>query len=100
MARPKRAKVVFVLPNLGGGCAERVVLTTLRYLNHDLFDISLFLMTEEAGAYWDEIPTDVTVVVGSKAPGRLRHRAPELLGKLILHARRCDVIVGALELNA
>ena len=52
---PSRLRVLFVLLNLAGGGAERVVLDVLRRLDADVFDPSLLILKRE-GVYWDDAP--------------------------------------------
>lgn len=55
-----RKKVLFVLPHLKGGGAERVILTVLRYLDRAKYDISLAVVHFE-GQYKDQLPRDIQV---------------------------------------
>jgi glycosyltransferase involved in cell wall biosynthesis len=65
----KRLKVVFVLPSLHGGGAERAALRLLSALSREQFDLTLYLFARE-GAYLDEVPAHVRLVVGG-AGGRV-----------------------------
>ena len=89
-------KVLFVLPTLNGGGAERVVLNLLRYLERKKYDITLFLFKRE-GVYWDEIPNDINVVYAT-SHGHRYVTFPWVLLKLIFAARRHDIIISGLEL--
>ncbi|MGH2396976.1 MAG: glycosyltransferase [bacterium] len=91
-------RILFVLPELKGGGAERVVLDLLRMLERSRFECTLFLLKRE-GVYWGEVPAGVTLVA-PEGYGRLRYRFPALLGRLLWHARQSALIVGALELEA
>lgn len=91
-------RVLFVLPNLQGGGAERVVLDLVRSLDHRAVQPALFLLKGE-GVLRDDVPVDVTVRTGI-ASGRLRSHLPSVLRVLTDEARRSDVVVGALELDA
>lgn len=51
-------KVLFILPSLRGGGAERVMVTLLKYLDREKFDLHLALVTKE-GPYLAEVPDDV-----------------------------------------
>jgi glycosyltransferase involved in cell wall biosynthesis len=53
-----RKRVLFLLPNLGGGGAERVIVTLLRHLDRSRFEPHLALV-EAAGPYLEEVPADV-----------------------------------------
>ena len=56
----KKTKVLFFLPNLHGGGAERVTVNIMRQLDPKLFDIHLAIARYE-GTYIDLIPQMVTV---------------------------------------
>ncbi len=49
------AKVLFVLPSLAGGGAERVIVTLLKNLDRDKFQPHLALLKKE-GPYLSDIP--------------------------------------------
>ncbi len=53
--------ILFFLPSLNGGGAERVVLTLLRHLDRTQFLPKLVLL-EKSGRYLDQIPDDVAVI--------------------------------------
>ncbi len=61
MNKYKKKKIVFILPSLNGGGAERVVLTLLSHINREKFDPILILLTKE-GRYLNELPSFVKVV--------------------------------------
>jgi glycosyltransferase involved in cell wall biosynthesis len=90
-------KVLFVMSDLNGGGAERVVLTISRHLDRKRFAPSLFLLRNE-GVYWNEISSDTQVKFGVNGSGRLRYRAFGILHKLLVEASQSDVLVGTLEL--
>jgi glycosyltransferase involved in cell wall biosynthesis len=90
-------KVLFVMSDLGGGGAERVVLTVARYLDRRRFEPSLFLLKNE-GVYWDEVSPDMPVQYGASGSGRLRYRALRVFNKLLAETGKNDVVIGTLEL--
>jgi len=94
---PAPVKVLFVMSDLNGGGAERVVLTVSRCLDRARFEPSLFLLKKE-GVYWDEVAPDMRVRYGMEESGRLRYRAFSVLRKLMAEASKNDVVVGTLEL--
>lgn len=57
-----RRSLVFILPTLHGGGAERVVLTILRHLDRRRFDLVLAVLDTRDPAYLSELPSDVTFV--------------------------------------
>lgn len=71
-----KRKIAFVIPKLGGGGAERVVLTILRYIDKNKFDVHLILI-HETGDYMNDIPREVNIhVLKTK---KLRYSAFELI---------------------
>ncbi len=56
----ERPKVLFVLPSLRGGGAERVTIILLRHLNRDHFEPHLALVKAE-GSLLDSVPSDVPI---------------------------------------
>src|SRR2546428_13804952 len=70
------ARILFALPGLHGGGAERVVVTVLRHLDRARFEPHL-LVAAAVGPYLDEVPADVPVhAVGAT---RLRRALPGLV---------------------
>ena len=49
-----RRRVLFLMPNLGGGGAERVIVTLLRHLDRSRFEPHLALV-EAAGPFLKEV---------------------------------------------
>lgn len=92
-----RVKVLFVLPDLNGGGAERVVLTVSRHLDRERIDPSIFLLRND-GVYWDEIPADTCLAYGTSRPGPLKYRAFDIFKNLQRETVRNDIVIGALEL--
>jgi glycosyltransferase involved in cell wall biosynthesis len=67
----RRLKVVFVVPSLHGGGAERAAITLLSGIPAASYDLTLYLFARE-GPYLDQIPAHVRLVVGSRGRiGRL-----------------------------
>ncbi len=76
MSPTTRCRVLFALPSLRGGGAERVVVTLLRHLDRTRFEPHLVLV-ESVGPYLGDVPDDVAVhALG--AP-RLRRAIPGML---------------------
>ena len=97
MATKAPKKVLFVLPNILGGGAERVVLTFVRHLNRSLFEPSLLLFKRE-GDYWGEVPQDLKIYHLLESSERFRYKLPKVLKKAVEVASQNDIIVGALEM--
>lgn len=56
----ERLKIVFIINNLVGGGAEKVLIHILRHLDRTRFDIHLMLICKE-GVYVPQIPQDITL---------------------------------------
>ena len=95
MASPLR--VLFVITDLCGGGAERALLNIVRHLDSARFEPSLFVL-RRTGAYWGDVPPSTRVDWGLDGPRRIVNRSWTVLRKIIALARKCDVVVGALEL--
>jgi len=91
-------KVLFNLPALYGGGAERGVLNVMGNLDRTLFKPDLFLMKRD-GVYWKEVPEHVSVFCGTDK-SRLRTALVAVGRKYLTIARRYDVLVGGLELES
>ena len=96
---PSRLRVLFVLLNLAGGGAERVVLDVLRRLDTNAFDPSLLILKRE-GVYWDELPPGLRVEYLVEGGQRFRQALPRVAGTVIDRARSADILVGCLELDS
>lgn len=55
-----KKRILFVLPSLQGGGAERVIVTLLKHLNRDIFELHLALVAKE-GAYLSDVPDDIPI---------------------------------------
>ena len=71
-----RTRVLFALTDLCGGGAQRVVLTLLRHLPRERFELQLALVTR-TGRFADDVPPDVRV--HDLAASRVRATAPRLV---------------------
>jgi len=90
-------KILFVCRDMGGGGAERLTIDLVRNLNKDRFKPTLFIM-EKRGRLLDDIPSDIEAIFATE---KIRSKYDYLicLLKLILYARRYQIIVGTLELT-
>lgn len=89
-------KLLFVLPTLNGGGAERVVLNLLRHLNTTRYVVTLLLLKRE-GVYWEEVPNSVKLVCATEH-GHRYLTFPRALATMIAEARKHDVVIAGLEL--
>ncbi len=92
-------KILFILPSLEGGGAERVVLSVMRYLDPNRYALTLFLFKREGGVYWQEVPSHVRIVCGTDK-GRLRFKIFQVLFIFMKTARSQDLLIGGLELTS
>jgi glycosyltransferase involved in cell wall biosynthesis len=89
-------KLLFVLPNLLGGGAERVTLTLLRELAVRGNEITLFLFKKE-GVYWEDVPKGVRIRAVLPEGWRTRNYPVRVLLALVHELRHHDLVVGGLE---
>jgi len=71
-----RKRVLFLMPNLGGGGAERVIVTLLQYLDRARFEPHLALV-EAVGPFLKEVPADVPL--HDLKAKRVRHAFPAII---------------------
>jgi glycosyltransferase involved in cell wall biosynthesis len=73
-------RVLFVIPTLHGGGAERVVVTILRHLDRNRFRPTLVVVDLHGEVYANELPDDVSVVdLGTR---RVRYALPKLVSMI------------------
>lgn len=87
-----RRRVLFLIPTLTGGGAERVVVTLLQHLDRRRFDLALAVADTRGAAFRDAVPPDVEFIdLGCR---RVRHALPKLVR--LLWRRRPDVVLSTL----
>ncbi|WP_142300979.1 glycosyltransferase [Bacillus sp. 7884-1] len=94
----KKKNILFVLPNLQGGGAEKVVLNVIRNLDKTKFNPSLFLFIND-GVYLDKIPDDLEVFYALEKGNSFTKQPFKVIRKLIKKVKMQDIIVGSLELT-
>ncbi|MCX7901002.1 MAG: glycosyltransferase [Burkholderiaceae bacterium] len=72
-----RRRVLFLIPTLRGGGAERVMTTLLKHLDRGLFELTLGVVDTRDAAYRDDIPHDVTII--DFRCRRVRHALPRVI---------------------
>lgn len=89
-----RKNILFVIPNLNGGGAERVVCNLINCLDKNIFKVSLFLF-EKTGVYWDILSKDIDFycVSDTEKPSKTK-----ILISLYKVAKNNDLIISAMEL--
>ncbi|HXD89727.1 MAG TPA: glycosyltransferase, partial [Candidatus Binataceae bacterium] len=89
-------KLLFILPNLNAGGAERTMLQLLGELSARGFEPTIFLITHE-GEFLEDVPRGVRVEWGLEPGQKLYRNLPRIMRTLLRYARASDVVVGALE---
>lgn len=87
------ARVAFLLPNLAGGGAERVITTLIRHLDTSRIKASLILLNGRDNTFRALVPEHVEVTDLQKP--RLRQAMPALLG--LIRRTRPDVVVSTID---
>ncbi|MDO6459129.1 glycosyltransferase [Granulosicoccaceae sp. 1_MG-2023] len=83
-----KKRILFAVPNLNGGGAERVMVNMLRALDPQQYEITL-LLVDRIGVFFDLVPDYVDLQ--SLDVKRTRHSLPRLIKSI--RANRPDVIV-------
>lgn len=91
-------RVLFVLPDLAGGGAERAVLNVTRHLDRHRFRSTVFIFHDVVD-YAQETPDGVSVCSGGGPDSRLRSDGRRMLTRLFRCAANSDVVVGGYELD-
>jgi glycosyltransferase involved in cell wall biosynthesis len=90
--KPGRTRLLFLIPTLTGGGAERVVVTLLQHLNRARFELALAVVDTRDAAFRDQVPADVEFIdLGCL---RVRQALPKL--GLLLWRRQPDVVMSTL----
>lgn len=89
-------RLIFILPNLCGGGAERVVLTLLWELAERGYQITLFLFKRE-GVYWEEVHPNIRICAVLAEGQRTRWGFTKVWLYLVRETRHHDIVIGALE---
>lgn len=89
----RRLKVLFFIPALVPGGAERVTSTLLRNLSRERFDLSLAVVNQQDSVFSDELPKDVPVT--DLGASRLRYA----LFKIVRHIWKVkpDVVFSTID---
>lgn len=90
----KKVRLLFVLPTLKGGGAERVVCNLMNGLNKDIFEINLFLFNEK-GVYWNLIDKEINIFLASKKENISKF---SIISSLCKISKDMDIIVASMEL--
>jgi glycosyltransferase involved in cell wall biosynthesis len=85
--------LMFLLPTLRGGGAERVVVTLLRHIDRRRFRLSLLVVDMSEAAYLNDIPADVELI--DLKARRVLASLPSIFR--ILWSRRPDIVFSTLS---
>ena len=95
MAPKQRAKVLLLIPHLGGGGAEHVAATLARHLSLEKYELHLGLVTKSPHAPKNLLPPNALHTLGAD---RIRHSAWKLL-RLVWLVRPVVILSGMAHLN-
>ena len=87
-----RCHILFLIPSLRGGGAERVIVTLLRHLDRAKFCLTLAVVDSRGAAYRNDVPEDVEFI--DLRCSRVRYALPKII-KLIWR-RRPNVVFSTL----
>ncbi len=88
----RRRRVLFLIPTLGCGGAERVVVTLLQHLDRSRFDLALAVVDTRNAVFRAEVPGDVDFI--DLGCNRVLHAMPKLMR--LLWRRRPDIVFSTL----
>jgi glycosyltransferase involved in cell wall biosynthesis len=90
--KQSKTRLLFLIPSLAGGGAERVVVTLLQHLDRAQFKLALAVVDTRETAFRDQVPRDVEFIdLGCR---RVREALPQLV--CLLWRRRPDVVLSTL----
>ena len=87
-----RRRVLFMIPTLSGGGAERVIVTILRHLDRSRFLPILAVVNTRNAAFIEDVPDDVQLIDLQCA--RVRYALPKILK--LMWKQRPDVVLSTL----
>jgi glycosyltransferase involved in cell wall biosynthesis len=95
IASPGRARVLLLIPHLGGGGAERIAANLARHLSPIRYEVHLGLVTESFQASKDVASLNTVHALGAR---RVRTSSWKLL-RLVWHIRPAVILSGMAHLN-
>lgn len=93
-----KIKVLFVLPDLAGGGAERVTLDLIKTINKDKFEVTLFLL-RNCGEYLNDLPHNFQYKYGINGKKSFIKHYFIIMKRLVNATKNVDIVVGSLELK-
>lgn len=88
-----RIKILFFVPALVGGGAERVVTTLLRNLSRDRFDVALAIVSRRGDVLSSELPPDLTLI--DLDCSRARYALPRVVR--LIRSLQPDIVFSTLD---
>lgn len=87
-----RCRILFLVPNLRGGGAERVIVTLLRFLDRSQFRLALGVVDIRGAVYRADLPADVELL--DLGCTRVRYAVPGIVR--LIRDRRPDIVFSTL----
>lgn len=87
-----KRRVLFLIPSLRGGGAERVIVTLLKHLDSSGFQLTIAVVDFRKAAFRDDIPPDVELI--DLGVARVRYALPKIAA--LIWKRRPDVVFSTL----
>jgi len=87
-----RRQIIFLIPSLRGGGAERVIVTLLRHLDRKKFRLRLAVIDMREAAYLDDVPDDVELI--DLSCSRVRYALPKIIR--VIWRQRPEVVFSTL----
>lgn len=89
----ERIRILFFLPTLVAGGAERVVLTIIRNLSREKFDISLAVLNRQGDALSQDLPADIDLI--DLKQKRVRSSLPSIAR--FVRSHKPDIVFSTLD---
>ena len=99
MKHSSKEKILFILPSLSGGGAERVVLNFLSSIDNSKYESTLLLIKNTCD-FKDELPKHIRVVTCLNPEEKIRFGFLKVIYTILCEVSRTDIVIGALELIA
>lgn len=84
--------ILFLIPSLRGGGAERVIVTLLKHMDRESVQVTLAVVDARQAVYFDEVPRNIEFIdLGSR---RVRQALPRIFG--LIWGRKPSVVFSTL----
>ncbi len=88
----RRRRILFLIPTLAAGGAERVIVTLLNHLDRRKFQLTLAVLDTRRAAFFEELPSDIAFL--DLQSSRVRYALPKIIR--LIWQRRPDVVFSTL----